>query len=189
MHLGFRKQLDARRQIRIIESEDLFVPPRLRYRPPLIFSAKYGQPLHETNSSSFHGIESGAFEVKATGDGVKAYAFLWVYDDLALSGIERLHHRQICQVLKKLLHIRREFGRVVLGGGYMMADYDQRVLHVFGQSGDYGRVPDFMQLSMFKCAGFKVHVAGYGNVTALPGSANLAPATDWYLSHGIEIGA
>lgn len=187
--MGFRKQPDSRRQIRIIENEDLFVPPRLRYRPPLIFSAKYGQPLLETNVRSFSGIEAGAFEAKATGDGVKGYAFLWIFDDMSLATIDVLHHRQICQILKKLLHVRREFGRVVLGGGYMMADYNRRILHVFGQSGDYGRVPDFMQQSMFKCAGFKVHVAGYGNFTAQPGSANLAPATDWYLSHGIEIGA
>jgi hypothetical protein len=187
VQLGFRKHPDARREIQIVESENLFIPPRLKYRSPLIYSSKFGQPLLDSNIGLFHGKEAGTFEVKATGDGVKAYAVLWIYNDQTLTGIDALHHRQVCQILKKLLHMRREFGRVVLGGGYMLADYDRRLLFVFGQSGDYGRVPDFMQLGLFRRAGYDVHVAGYGSPTASPGASNLVTARDWYLSHGVEI--
>jgi len=186
MQLGFRKHPDARKEIQIVEREDLFIPPYLKYRPPLIYSAKFGQPLVDSKQTQFHGREAGTFEVKATGGEVKAYAMLWV-NDPSLAGIEALHHRQVCQILKKLLHMRREFGRVVLGGGYMLADYDRRILLVFGQSGDYGRVPDFMQLGLFKRSGYDAHIAGYGSPTACPGPANLITARDWYLSHGVDV--
>jgi len=186
VQLGFRKHPDARKEIQIVEREDLFVPPYLKYRPPLIYSLRFGQPLLDGNPGLFHGREAGTFEVKATKGEVKAYAMLWISDP-SLAGIEALNHRQICQILKKLLHIQREFGRVVLGGGYMVADYDLHRILVFGQSGDYGRVPDFMQFGMFKRSGYDVHIAGYGSPTACPGQANLISARDWYLSHGIEI--
>ncbi|MCI0503114.1 hypothetical protein L0Y65_00210 [Candidatus Micrarchaeota archaeon] len=170
-----------------MEDEDTTIRRPLAYRPPLIFSAKYGEPIAEGNMTRFHGTEAGTYEVKASADGVKAYAFLWIFNDLALNGIEAIHHRQVCQILKKLLHIRREFGRVVLGGGYLLADYDRRILKVFGRSGDYGRVPDFMQFELFRRSPCSIHLAGYGNETAQPGVANIISATDWFLNHGIDV--
>ncbi|MFH0884847.1 MAG: hypothetical protein V1861_04000 [Candidatus Micrarchaeota archaeon] len=187
MQLGFRKHPDARKEIQILQNEETSRPCPLKYRPPLIYSAKFGQPLLDSNAGRFHGREGGTFEVKATGDCVKAYAMLWIYNDPSLMGIDAFHHRHVCQILKKLLHMRREFGRVVLGGGYMLADFDKRILMVFGQSGDYGRVPDFMQFGLFQRSGYLVHIAGFGSPAASTGASNHVTARDWYLSHGIDV--
>lgn len=189
MQLGFGKRPKAKDLARPIENEDVSFPKHLAYRPPLIFSARFGEPLSDANFGKLHGKEAGTYEVKAASDGVKAYALLWIFNDPALSGIDAIHHRQVCQILKKLLHMRREFGRVVLGGGYILADYDLRRLMVFGQSGDYGRVPDFMQRDMFLRSGYQIHLAGFGYESARPGFANMETAKDWYLNHGIEVDA
>jgi hypothetical protein len=144
-------------------------------------------PLCEKSIGNLHGREAGVFEVKASGDGVKAYGLLFIHNDDALNGIDSIHHKQVCRILKRLLHIRKEFGRVILGGGYLMADYDQRMLMVFGQSGDYGRVPDNLRLGLFSSSGMKVHIAGHGDEMAHPGQKNLIQARDWFLSRGIEV--
>ncbi|MEW6036128.1 MAG: hypothetical protein AB1529_05935 [Candidatus Micrarchaeota archaeon] len=93
----------------------------------------------------------------------------------------------MCHVLRRLANEAREFGRLVLGGGYLLADYDRRLLMVFGASGDFGRLPDFMQREAFRRSGLMVHLAGYGNDRAQPGSANQQEASEWYLCHGIEL--
>jgi len=187
LQLGFGKYPKAKYLARPIENEDVNFPKHLAYRPPLIFSAKFGEPISEGNILKLHGVEAGTYEVKALRDDVKAYAFLWIFNDPELNGIGSILHRQTCQILKKLLHVKREFGRVVLGGGFLLADYDKRRLMVFGQSGDYGRVPDFMQRDMFLRSGYSIHIAGFGYGTARPGCANMETARDWYLNHGIEV--
>jgi hypothetical protein len=187
MQMGFARCSRNGRQARLLEDERWRPHNALSYRPPIIFSKKFGMPIADIPLALLHGTEAGTYEVKATGDGVKAYGFLWMYNDDALDGIEAIHHRQVCQILKKLLHIRREFGRVVLGGGFIIADYDHRALLLFGQSGDYGRVPTSMQFDMLRRSGFHVSLAGIGSEIASPGITNFIKARDWYLSHGMEV--
>jgi hypothetical protein len=186
VQLGFGKLHRLKHSARILEDAEAVVPKRLCYRPPLILSFRSSLPLDESAMGRFGGCEAGAFEVKASGDSVKAYGLLWLRNP-DLSGIDAIAHRQICPILRKLMHLRSEFGRVVIGGGFLMADYDARVLRVFGRSGDYGMLPDFMLHEVFRRSGLRVHVAGYGNDTARLGSSNSVSARDWYLSKGIEV--
>lgn len=187
MHMGFARCPRASRKAIPFEDERWRPHNALAYRPPLIFSKCFGMPITELPAGLPHGKEAGTYEVKATGDGVKAYGFLWLFNSSDLEGIETIHHRQVCQILKKLLHIDHEFGRVVLGGGFMLADYDTRTLTVFGQSGDYGRVPSSMQSDMLRRLNFSVRLAGHGGEIASPGMTNYIKARDWYLSHGMEV--
>ena len=178
----------ARERLPDRELEQYGTAPRhIRYHPPMIFSSTFGVPLHENHLKILKGSEAGAYEVKACGDGVKAYAVLWVYNDPALSGIEAINHGMVCHIVRRLAHLRSDFGRFVLGGGFVIADYDLKRLMVFGRSGDYGRLPESMQLGLFAHPPFKVHLAGYGNDLGAPGPRNMRQATEWYLSNGIEV--
>ncbi len=187
LNLGYIKHADRKHRNRDPDGSANESFRFLKYRPPLIFSAKFGEPLVDANKSKFSGTEYGTFEVKAAGDGLKAYALLWIHNDPSLVGIDSIHHRDVCRILKKMLHMHREFGRVVLGGGFIAADYDAHTISIFGQSGDYGRVPDFMRQGLFRCRGYLVSTRGIPSNSGRPGESNLLPATEWYLSHGIDV--
>lgn len=161
------------------------MPKPLIYKSPLIFSCLFNKPLIETPKLTVS--EAGAFELKASGDSVKAYGLLWVPNDPDLHRIDAIHHSQVCRILRKLMHTPHDFGREVIGGGYLFVDYDKRHILVFGQSGNYGRAPNFILQNAFTVADYHITIAGGSDETAHIGVSNMASATKWYLSKGIEI--
>ncbi len=185
--MGTGKNRSGRPAARAIEEEYLRAPRKLAYFPPVVFSRSLAAPLCEAHLGSPVGKEYGAFEIKAQGDRVKAYGLLWMPEGADPGMITLIHHRQVCPILRKILCIRREFGSVVLGGGYLEVDYLSGEMGVFGQSGDYGRVPAFILSGAFFQSGFRASVRGVSDDSAFVGEHNREKASDWYLSHGIEV--
>lgn len=165
------------------EDESPRVP--IIYRRPLIFSASLNSPLAEGPISGMKGRESGAYEIKASGNTVMAYGLLFADGDF--ERLDGINHGEVCRIIRHLMHKKRDFGRLVLGGGYLVADYDGGELLVFGRSGDFGRLPDFMQAGAFQNCPLRTRLCGYQNPYAGPGARNFPGARDWFLSKGIEI--
>ena len=158
------------------------------FSEPVIFSTRFGCLIDEPSGDRLHGKEYGKFEVKALQELVRAYGLLWVTESERNSDrIGGIEHKDMCHVLRRLLHGRREYEGIILAGGMLEVDYDAHSIVVFGQSGYHGRLPAEMVLPLINVAGFSTSLLGGYTPEACPGQYNDAMARIWYAEFGYPV--
>lgn len=161
------------------------------YSPAIVISAsRVPSQLMKYKEVGFSECDKGKFVVVAKGENEAAvYGLLWRGSDIVSSLFmvkdhNDLQHEDIPRVLKDLGRVE-EKEELILGGGFLLAEHEKKVLRVAGASATFGYAPGFMMQEGLKFEGYTIDVEF--SLSAGPSFKKTDDVRDWFVKNEIRV--